>query len=92
MTRSFIADRDDLKRWENAAVVMALNLIKTSYTARRVDWIAPLDVAGLEKDLRQALSEAAFKAWDELDPTAEPDDRSDEKYEDWREARGSYLR
>lgn len=86
------ADRSDLAAWEHTALLMAMNLIKTSYAARRFDWIAPLDTTGLERDLRQAISEAAFKAWDELDPTAEPDDRSDEKYEDWREARGQVLR
>lgn len=85
-------DRAELAKWEATALTICMNTIKTSYAARRFDLIAPLDVVGLEKDLQQAISEAAFKAWDELDPAAEKDDRSDEKYEDWREARGSFLR
>lgn len=85
-------DRDDLKKWEGQAVALAMQAIKNSYVAHGWPEIAPIDMGQLMKGLIDSISDSTFPAWNEMDPAAEPDDRSDEKYEDWREARGSYLR
>lgn len=89
-------DRSDLKKWEGLAVAIAMQAIRNSYVAHGWPEIAPLDMGELEKGLIDTISDAAFKAWDELDPdpNREPEDgtRSDDLYEDWREARGAILR
>jgi hypothetical protein len=59
--------RDDLKLWEARAVHMALRQIVNSYEAAGFSWIADLDLACLSEKLRDAVSDATFPAYLELD-------------------------
>lgn len=81
-------DRDDLKAWEAKAVHKALRMIVQDYEANRFDEVAPLDLKALEDHLVDAVGDAAFPAWKELDPVeslADEADRGDWLYEQKRD-------
>jgi hypothetical protein len=76
--------RDDLKTWEARAVHLALRQIVNSYEAAGFSWIADLDLACLSEKLRDAVSDATFPVWTELDG---PRVNTDSKFENVGEGR-----
>jgi hypothetical protein len=82
-------DRADLARWQAEALHIAVGMIKRKYELELMDDIAPLDEACLHDRIKDAIDDATYKLWLELDPYKPSDTagtRADKAWELWREA------